>query len=175
MKTGIHNGRIPAAGSASMSRKTGKEVRYVDFWTKSLNTLSMKYEVWRLEYTMEEYQLQDLPLWAGRLGGWWRREGRECPRGNELVFTRPTRPTSRQTKKQLTTIQTRRKDQHDHLRCLPTNTTNVKKNYEAARPTTNEPHANANFETDDNHPMRCKLDIALVSGGWIAVNGFLSA
>ena len=82
----------------------------------------------------------------------WRREGRECPRGNELVFTRPTRPTSRQTKKQLTTIRTRRKDQHDHLKCLPTNTTNIKKNLEAARRPNNETLVNANFETADYHP-----------------------
>ena len=82
----------------------------------------------------------------------WRREGRECPRGNELVFTRPTRPTSRQTKKQLTTIRTRRKDQHDHLRCLPTNTTNIKKNLEAARRLNNETLVNANFETADYDP-----------------------
>ena len=174
--------RIPAAGSASMRRKTRKEARYVNFWTNSLNTLSKKYEVWRMKYygriqaagsasmsrkawkevrcvdfwtnsfehfeyevwsmkieaqwkntscriclydqedkkkgeicwfwtnivwtlwvwsmkyeewsTMEEYQLQDLPPWAGRLEGRWRRDGRECPRGNELVFTRPTRPTT---------------------------------------------------------------------------------
>ena len=42
--------RIPAAGSASMRRKTRKEARYVNFWTNSLNTLSKKYEVWRMKY-----------------------------------------------------------------------------------------------------------------------------